>query len=70
MSEKSARSNVFTGGDPASIGRRSLRYSVGHTREQISRTKAWKRPPPRVTAGYLARYAERATSAATGAIVR
>jgi dihydroxy-acid dehydratase len=28
---------VFTGGDPSSIGRRSLRYSVGHTREQIER---------------------------------
>ncbi|GAF82358.1 unnamed protein product, partial [marine sediment metagenome] len=33
------------------------------------RAKEWKRPPPRVTSGYLARYAERATSAATGAIV-
>ena len=37
MSEKSARSSVYTGGDPSSIGRRSLRYSVGHTREQIER---------------------------------
>ncbi len=37
MSEKSARSGVYTGGDPSSIGRRGLRYSVGHTREQIDR---------------------------------
>jgi dihydroxy-acid dehydratase len=37
MSEKNARSSVYTGGDPSSIGRRSLRYSVGHTREQIDR---------------------------------
>jgi dihydroxy-acid dehydratase len=35
--EKKARSSVYTGGDPSSIGRRSLRYSVGHTREQIER---------------------------------
>ena len=37
MSEKSARSSVYTGGDPSSIGRRSLRYRVGHTPEQIER---------------------------------
>jgi dihydroxy-acid dehydratase len=37
MSEKSTRSGVYTGGDPSSIGRRSLRYAVGHTREQIDR---------------------------------
>ena len=37
MSEKNARSSVYTGGDPSSIGRRSLRYSVGHTPEQIER---------------------------------
>jgi dihydroxyacid dehydratase/phosphogluconate dehydratase len=35
--EKATRSRVFTGGDPSSIGRRSLRYSVGHTCEQIER---------------------------------
>jgi len=38
--------------------------------ELEKRAKEWKRPSPRVTSGYLARYAERATSAATGAIVR
>jgi dihydroxy-acid dehydratase len=37
--------------------------------ELARRAEGWRRPAPRVTTGYLARYAERATSAASGAIV-
>jgi dihydroxy-acid dehydratase len=48
---------------------RRLDVKLG-SEELAQRADAWKCPPPRVTSGYLARYAERATSAATGAIVR
>jgi len=34
------------------------------------RRKSWKRPEPRVTRGYLARYARLVTSAVTGAVLR
>jgi dihydroxy-acid dehydratase len=38
--------------------------------ELAERRKAWKPPKPRVTEGYLAKYASMATSADTGAILR
>jgi len=34
------------------------------------RRKAWRRPDPKITTGYLARYARHVTSASTGAICR
>jgi len=34
------------------------------------RAKKWRKPPPRITKGYLHRYAQLVTSAATGAILR
>jgi dihydroxy-acid dehydratase len=37
--------------------------------ELEKRRRDWKRPPPRVTKGYLARYSAAATSAAEGAII-
>jgi dihydroxy-acid dehydratase len=37
--------------------------------ELEKRRREWKRPPPRVTKGYLARYSAAATSAAEGAII-
>lgn len=39
-------------------------------KELEKRRREWKRPEPRVTKGYLARYARAATSAAEGAIIR
>jgi len=92
MSEKSARSNVYTGGacigylspeaaeggplalirdgDIIAIDVEARRLDVKVSDEELQqRGKEWRPPPPRVTSGYLARYAERATSAATGAIV-
>jgi len=58
-------------GDVITIDVESRKLDVKLSDEELERrAKEWKRPPPRVTAGYLARYAERATSAATGAIVR
>jgi len=38
--------------------------------ELDKRRKAWKRPHPNITTGYLARYARMVTSAATGAICK
>jgi len=57
-------------GDVIAIDVESRKLDVKLSDEELERrAKEWKRPPPRVTAGYLARYAERATSASTGAIV-
>jgi dihydroxy-acid dehydratase len=38
--------------------------------ELAKRRKAWKKPQPKITTGYLARYARMVTSASTGAICR
>ncbi len=38
--------------------------------EMEKRKKAWKRPKPNITEGYMARYAKMVTSAATGAIFK
>jgi dihydroxy-acid dehydratase len=57
-------------GDTIAIDVEARRLDVRLSDEELTRrAKTWKRPPPRVTSGYLARYAERATSAATGAII-
>jgi dihydroxy-acid dehydratase len=39
-------------------------------REITKRMKAWKKPPPKITRGYLSRYAKLVSSAAEGAIMR
>jgi len=39
-------------------------------KELAERKKAWKPPKPRITAGYLAKYASMATSADTGAVLK
>jgi dihydroxy-acid dehydratase len=58
-------------GDIIAIDIEARRLDVKLDDGELERRAAeWKRPPPRVTSGYLARYAERASSAATGAIVR
>jgi len=45
----------------------NVRLSEG---ELAERRKNWRRPAPRFTTGYLAKYASMATSAATGAILK
>jgi dihydroxy-acid dehydratase len=39
-------------------------------KELAGRRKAWKPPKPRITKGYLAKYASMATSADTGAVLK
>jgi dihydroxy-acid dehydratase len=57
-------------GDIIAIDIESRRVDVKLGKGELDeRARKWRRPPPRVTSGYLARYAERATSAAEGAIV-
>jgi dihydroxy-acid dehydratase len=51
------------------IRKRILRVEVSE--EELSRRKAaWKQPAPKVTSGYLARYAKLVTSANTGAVLK
>ncbi|OPY78920.1 MAG: Dihydroxy-acid dehydratase [Syntrophorhabdus sp. PtaU1.Bin058] len=38
--------------------------------ELAKRRKAWKRPEPKIKEGYMARYANLVTSAATGAVFK
>ncbi|MGD0388041.1 MAG: dihydroxy-acid dehydratase [Tepidisphaeraceae bacterium] len=50
------------------INNRRLELEVGQ--DELARRKAaWKRPPPKIDYGYLARYAAQVTSADTGAIL-
>ena len=49
------------------IPARSLKVKVSQA-ELKARRKAWKPPQPKITKGYLARYAHFVTSAATGAV--
>jgi len=51
------------------IGKRLLEVRV-NAGELEKRRKAWKRPKPRISHGYLARYARTVTSASTGAICK
>lgn len=51
------------------IPQRKLNVNVGE--EELARRKAaWVKPPPKVTKGYLVRYANAVTSANTGAILK
>ena len=51
------------------IENRMLTLEVGEP-ELRARLEAWKAPEPKVSRGYLARYALLATSAATGAVLK
>ncbi|MCX7779868.1 MAG: dihydroxy-acid dehydratase [Negativicutes bacterium] len=51
------------------IPNRVLRLEVSET-ELAKRQAAWKQPKPKVTTGYLARYARLVTSANTGAVLK
>jgi dihydroxy-acid dehydratase len=39
-------------------------------RELAKRLRSWKKPPPKITKGYLSRYAKLVSSAGDGAIMR
>ncbi len=51
------------------IPRHQLRVRLSR-QELAARKKQWKKPPPRYTNGYLAKYAALATSADTGAVLK
>lgn len=51
------------------IPQRSLTVNISE-QELASRKAAWVQPPPKITKGYLVRYANSVTSANTGAIVK
>jgi dihydroxy-acid dehydratase len=51
------------------IPRHQLRVRLSR-QELAARKKQWKKPPPRYTTGYLAKYAALATSADTGAVLK
>ena len=57
-------------GDIISIDIEARQLDVKVSVDELNnRRKDWKRPPARVTKGYLARYSATATSAAEGAII-
>jgi dihydroxy-acid dehydratase len=58
-------------GDVVSIDIPGFRLDVNLTEEELERRRRFLRPfQPRVTSGYLKRYAEQVTSASTGAVFR
>jgi len=58
-------------GDIIDIDIPSNSISVRISEEEMDvRLKEWKQPEPRVTKGYLVRYAKMVTSASTGAILK
>ncbi|ATW25260.1 dihydroxy-acid dehydratase [Candidatus Formimonas warabiya] len=57
-------------GDRISINILEGRLDVALDEKEIERRRAsWVKPEPKITRGYLAKYAQRVTSAATGAVV-
>lgn len=62
---------VVRNGDPIEIDVEERRLTLDvDAREIGARLQAWRLPEPKVSGGYLARYALLATSASTGAILR
>jgi dihydroxy-acid dehydratase len=51
------------------VDKRTIELMVTKT-ELARRKKTWKARPPKIKTGYLARYAQQVTSAATGAVVK
>jgi dihydroxy-acid dehydratase len=51
------------------LTKKTIELHVGKS-EMEKRRKAWKRPRPKITEGYMARYAMQVTSAATGAVFK
>ena len=60
---------VRDGDDEIDLNKKSLDLHVT-AKEMNRRRKTWKRPEPKIKSGYMARYAERVTSASTGAVFR
>ena len=61
---------LVRGGDIISIDIEARQLDAKVSVEELdNRRKEWKRPPARVTKGYLARYSATATSAAEGDII-
>ncbi len=62
---------LLKNGDIIEIDIPNNKISVRLSAEELAqRKKSWKPPKPRITKGYLAKYASMATSADTGAILR
>ena len=62
---------VIRNGDRISIDIAQRKMDVMLSdREITKRMKAWKKPPPKITRGYLSRYAKLVSSAAEGAIMQ
>jgi dihydroxy-acid dehydratase len=58
-------------GGPIGLLKNGNKISVKLSDEELAkRKKVWKPPKPRITKGYLAKYASMATSADTGAILK
>jgi dihydroxy-acid dehydratase len=58
-------------GDIISIDIPAGRLNVECSDEELSKRKAnWKAPQPKITTGYLGRYARLVTSASTGAVLK
>jgi len=58
-------------GDIIEIDIPKHRLRVRLSRQELAaRKKQWKKPPPRYTTGYLAKYASMAASADTGAVLQ
>jgi dihydroxy-acid dehydratase len=58
-------------GDEISIDIPERKLEINLSAEEIkSRLKKWKAPEPKIREGYLARYAEKVTSASTGAVLK
>ena len=62
---------IVRDGDLIEIDIPGKRLDLLVSREEIdARLRQWRRPPPKIQKGYLARYAALVTSAATGAVLR
>jgi dihydroxy-acid dehydratase len=62
---------VLRNGDTISIdiAKRTIDVKLS-SQEMRKRLKAWKKPLPKITKGYLSRYAKLVSSAGDGAIMR
>ena len=62
---------MIENGDIIEIDIRAGKLAVRLSDEELAaRRSAWRKPAPRFTKGYLAKYASMATSAHTGAILK
>jgi dihydroxy-acid dehydratase len=58
-------------GDTIAIDIPGRRITLEVAETELSRRRAaWQPPPPKITSGYVARYARQVTSASTGAVLK